>query len=127
VFRLRRDEAPTGAFAGLTLGLVGGLAASSLVGPLGFALVPAALALGVLAGRRVGRDVCSLPSCRAPLPVGVSVCPACGGTVAGRVGSTEEHFAEAAAVRRELVALEREPPSVPPSEAPARDGPAAPT
>lgn len=110
VFRLRRDEAPTGAFVGLTLGLVGGLAASSVLGPLGLVLAPAGLVLGALGGRRVGGDVCSLPSCRAPLPPGVTTCRACGGTVAGRVGSTEEHFAEAAAVRRELASLEARAP-----------------
>ena len=61
--------------------------------------------LGCLVGSRIGSDLCSEPTCRAPLPAGAEECPRCKGSVAGAVSSAREHYAAAADFRRELAAI----------------------
>lgn len=61
--------------------------------------------IGFAVGRRFVSLSCSAPGCRAPLEPGAKECRACGGSVAGVIHRVHEHYAEAAAFRRELAAL----------------------
>lgn len=111
VFRLRRGQAGMGLFLGLMVGFFGTMVIGS--GAFGrenahgvFPVSVLALSglMGWLLGRSMRRDVCSEPSCRAPLPRGAEECPACKGTVSGTIPSAPEHFAAAAEARREIAA-----------------------
>lgn len=116
VFRLRRGRGGTGLFLGLVIGFMSAMVVASLVGRIGddfgrttAILGYAALFFGVpVLGWRIGKavqsDVCSEPSCRAPLARGAEECPDCKGTIAGTITSAPEHFAAAADVRREIAA-----------------------
>ncbi len=103
VFRMRRPRTGTG-------GLVGaGLGAFMLAwapGAGGSFLMLLSIVVGSRIGATFGSDVCSEPTCRAPLPAGMEKCPRCQGAIAGRVSRGFEHFSAAADVRRELHALE---------------------
>ncbi|MEO5725923.1 MAG: hypothetical protein ABI134_24320 [Byssovorax sp.] len=116
VFRLRRGRGGTGLFLGLILGFVGAVVTASLIGRIEDDLGRMAALIGYAAlffgvpvlGWRVGKavqsDVCSEPSCRAPLLRGAEECSGCKGTIAGTITSAPEHFAAAADVRREIAA-----------------------
>jgi hypothetical protein len=95
---------------------VSALVAASLVGRINDDLGRTAALIGYVAlffgvpvlGWRIGKavrsDVCSEPSCRAPLARGAEECQGCKGTIAGTITSAPEHFAAAADVRREIAA-----------------------
>ena len=115
VFRLRRGRGGTGLFLGLLAGFLGTVIVASLVGRLsddsrmigvfGFGLLFFGTPiLGWRIGRSVRADVCSVPTCRTPLPGELEECPGCKGTIAGTITSAPEHFSAAADVRRELAA-----------------------
>jgi hypothetical protein len=107
VFRLHRAHSGMGLF----IGAVGGALAGGLAD-----LAPAFVAVplvGWLVGRSIRRDVCSEPSCRAPLSRDAEECARCRGAVAGAISRAAEHYAEAADFRRELAALRRAPRSAP--------------
>ena len=116
VFGLRRGRGGTGLFLGLMIGFMSALVAASLIGRinddlgsvmafLGYAsLVFGVPVIGWRVGKAVRSDVCSEPSCRAPLPRGAEECPVCKGTIGGTITSAPEHFAAAADVRREIAA-----------------------
>jgi hypothetical protein len=116
VFRLRRAHAGMGLFLGLMAGLLsalllGGARAGQPLAAAGGVALVAWPVLGWLAGRRLGGDVCSEPSCRAPLPAGASTCAACKGEIAGRIDEACDHWSALADVRRELAAHEASPPA----------------
>jgi hypothetical protein len=111
VFRLRRGQAGMGLFLGLMVGFFGTVVIGS--GAFGREVAqgvfPASVLvmsglLGWLIGRSARRDVCSEPSCRAPLPGGADECPSCKGAISGAVTSAPEHFAAAGEARREIAA-----------------------
>ena len=115
VFRLRRGRGGTGLFLGLMAGFLGTVIVASLVGRISDdSRVIAMFAFGLLffgtpiLGWRIGKaaraDVCSVPTCRTPLPHEIEECPGCKGTIAGTITSAPEHFSAAADVRRELAA-----------------------
>ncbi|MCC6525438.1 MAG: hypothetical protein IT373_22485, partial [Polyangiaceae bacterium] len=95
VFRLRRDHRGLGLF----LGAVGALFAAMVlraeaVAPGWVTTVALALpALGWLVGRGVREEVCSEPSCRAPLARAAERCPGCGAAVAWPIRRAGEHYA----------------------------------
>lgn len=99
VFRLRRGSPGMGLFLGAGAGWL--VVMVAMVNP---GVVLLASLVGWTIGRSITKDVCSEPSCRAPLPPDVTDCPACHGTIAGVIGSAHEHYSEAADVRRELAA-----------------------
>jgi len=100
VFRLRRGSPGMGLFVGGGAGLLGALLfGSSGVAP--FVLIGGAL-VGWLVGRSLTRDLCSAPDCREPLRANQESCTKCKGTIAGVIHRAAEHYAEAAAFRREL-------------------------
>lgn len=99
VFRLRRSYGAAGFFFGFWLGFLIAVILRSV--PAGVAFAAAPIVLG-LAGSRLHRDLCSAPTCRAPLPAGADECPSCKGTVAGVIERAEQHYAAVAEVRREL-------------------------
>ena len=102
VFRLRRAHGALGLFVGLVGGLGVELVAHSSVAAIGAATAAVA---GWLIGRAVGTDVCSDPSCRAPLRRDAEECARCRGAIAGAVERAADHYAETANFRRELAAL----------------------
>lgn len=109
VFRLRRTHAGMGVFLGLVVGgllaMIGGSALPKdmrSLAPLSFVVLPL---VGWAVGRSLRYDLCSDPSCRAPLAPGREECPRCDGEIAGVVRSAEDHYAAAADFRRELAAL----------------------
>lgn len=103
VFRMQRSGELGGVFLGIIVGVVL-LIALDAQGPLRWVALGAPVSVGFLLGRGFSVDLCSLPSCRAVLSPGAEACSSCGGTVAGRVSSSAEHWAMAAEVRRELAA-----------------------
>jgi hypothetical protein len=115
VFRLRRGRGGTGLFLGLMLGFVSAMMVAGAIGHptgdvamnlpyvLGFLMLGAPL-VGWRVGKSVRADVCSVPTCRTPLPRELEECPGCKGTIAGTITSAPEHFSAAADVRRELAA-----------------------
>ena len=115
VFRLRRGRGGTGLFLGLMAAFLVLIVVSGLVGRvgddgraiavIGFLLVGFGLPVfGWRIGKSVRADVCSVPTCRTPLPRELEECPGCKGTIAGTITSAPEHFSAAADVRRELAA-----------------------
>lgn len=99
VFRLGRDRSGTG----VALGLVAGFFLGLVTGGHWLLLsMIATITGGWVIGRLFRGDVCSEPRCRAALPPGIETCPACKGSLAGRVRSAAEHYAAAADFRREL-------------------------
>jgi putative signal transducing protein len=114
VFRLARRKSGMGFFLGLMVGFFGLMVVSSgvfgrnlLDGSLSLMIVGSAILMGWLIGRSARSQVCSEPSCRAPLPRDAEECPRCKGTIAGSIESAPEHFSVAADARRE-VAISRQ-------------------
>ena len=101
VFRLRRGSPGMGLFLGL---IVGGLSAMALGGALALAAFVLAPLVGYALGSVLRSDVCSEPTCRAPLRSGLEACPGCAGVLAGIVTTAAAHHAAAADVRREMAA-----------------------
>lgn len=93
VFRLRRTQAMTGMLAGaiLSTGIAIGLGDGRWV---------VLTAAGWMFGRARASDVCSEPTCRAPLPDGADECPRCRGSVKWVIAGAAEHFAARAEWRR---------------------------
>ena len=115
VFRLRRGRGGMGLFLGFMTGVLLAMLGSGLVKTipedarliLGVGMLLLLFGTPVLGwwiGKGVRADVCSVLSCRTPLPRDVEECPGCKGTLAGTIGSAPEHFSAAADVRRELAA-----------------------
>jgi hypothetical protein len=115
VFRLRRGRGGTGLFLGLMLGFLSAMMVAGVIGhPTGDVAMNLPYVLGILMlggplvgwwiGKSVRTDVCSLPTCRTPLPRELEDCPGCKGTIAGTIASAPEHFSAAADVRREIAA-----------------------
>lgn len=117
VFRLRRRKTGTGLLLGVGVSLLS-LALASQPGA-GAAAAPLVVIgciapiLGFVVGRRMYTDVCSNPDCRAVLAHGAKDCRGCHGAIAGDIQSANQHWSEAAAVRRELWALRAEKESAP--------------
>lgn len=113
VFRLRRGHPGMGLFLGWLIGMAAtAVAVRALpmsLRPLGLGAMFGGPLLGWWVGRSRTSDVCSDPGCRAPLLPGVETCPSCKGAVVGTIRRTSEHFAEAAAFRREMAAAAAEP------------------
>ena len=108
VFRLRRANRGTGMFLGLgaaVLLLLATLILPPYAGETMAMLAFAAPIIGWFAGGRIAVDLCSEPRCRARLLPAAETCPACKGSIAGRVRSAAEHHSAAAAFRRELLVL----------------------
>ena len=63
--------------------------------------------VGLLVGRKMTYDLCSVPSCRTALPPDLESCPRCNGFIAGVVRSADEHYSAAGDFRRELRAMDR--------------------
>lgn len=115
IFRLRRAHGGMGLFLGLLVGFLGGMGGvplaveifgrGSAAAALPFIFFFGAPILGVLIGRSLTYDVCSIPSCRTPLSADREDCPRCKGVIAGVIRTAEEHYAAAADVRREFAAL----------------------
>ncbi len=101
VFLLRRTSVGIGLFIGL-LFAIGGWVAHS---PTGTVVLIAAPLAGWLLGRGLVRYVCSEPTCRAPLSIHATTCDKCGGSVAGSIDRSGQHYREVARFRRELAAL----------------------
>ena len=107
VFRLRRGHPGSGLFLGWLAGLGPSVGAAQLAKPLGYLAIGLFFLfpyVGLRIGRRMTSDVCSEPTCRAPLPPGIKTCPSCKGAIVGIVRRASEHFVEAAAFRREMAA-----------------------
>lgn len=107
VFRLRRGHPGMGLMIGVVLGFAAFVGVAQLdkaVARLGLVLPLLFGYLGVRVGRSMASDVCSEPSCRAPLPPGLETCRSCKGAVVGIVRRANEHYIEAAAFRREMAA-----------------------
>lgn len=109
VFRLRRGRGGTGLFVGLLV-MCAGLALIASEGGSTALMIVCAMCpiVGIWIGRSMTTDVCSAPGCRAELERDASKCPVCGGLIAGVITSAPDHYAEAAAFRRDLVALNAE-------------------
>ena len=93
VFRVRGmilEAVVYGSLAAILVGLAFGALFDSLL--LGSVVMPLVLA-GVIISRRYRRGRCSGPDCRAVLPMNADLCPDCGGTIAGSIGSTRDRWA----------------------------------
>ncbi len=95
VFRLKRDAMGVGAFGGLVVGGVGGVAiAVATAGP--NAVVAALAFVGVAVGAALGKRrrfaVCADTSCNAVIPTGAKTCPGCDGIVAGTIRHAAERL-----------------------------------
>lgn len=106
VFRLARGHAGVGALIGLLVGFVGSLL---LAFDHPILALFAGIVIGWVAGSFVRYDVCSQPTCRKRLKPGDEICEACKGHIAGSITVAREHYAEAAAFRRELARAVVEP------------------
>ena len=103
VFRLRRGRGGMGLFLGFMIGVLLAMIGSGLVkaipsdareimGVVMMLLLVGAPLLGWMIGKSVRADVCSVPTCRTPLPREAEDCPGCKGTLAGIITSAPEHF-----------------------------------
>lgn len=101
VFALVRTYEIGGALAGLIVGFV----VRSVYfpyGPAGALVGLLFLAGGWVLGRFVRKQVCSEPTCRAPLEAGDVRCGRCGGAVHGTIERARDHYSRAATIRRSL-------------------------
>jgi len=101
VFRLRRRATGMGMFLGLMAGFL-----FNLIAPVGF-MALSGVVFGGLAGYLSGKEVCSEPSCRAPLDPGENKCARCKGSIAGDIDRASQHYSAVADFRRELAALRK--------------------
>jgi hypothetical protein len=112
VFRLRRAHAGMGLFLGLILGFLGLVSLGPLLGGAALLVALGVVPIAWLVGSRLRYDVCSEPSCRAPLLADAEECERCHGAIAGVVRTAEEHYSAAADFRRELAELKKRPAKI---------------
>jgi hypothetical protein len=93
VFRLRRDSSVQGL-------LTGAILSTAIAIAMGDGRWVVLATAGWLFGRARTTDVCSEPSCRAPLAHGSPECPTCKGSVQWVIRQSSEHFAARAEWRQ---------------------------
>ena len=123
VFRLRRGHPGLGLMLGGMLGIVCVAVLAQIeqtVARIGVLLLPLMGYAGLRTGRKVSSDVCSEPTCRAPLPPGQQTCRSCKGAVVGIIRRANEHYIEAAVFRREMAAAATEQGDGPAKKAPVK-------
>lgn len=106
IFALERGRGGVGLLIGLMIMALSSVVLVDPSIPREVGLIPLLFPfIGFAVGRRFVSTSCSAPGCCAALEPGAKECRACGGSVAGVIHRAHEHYAEAAAFRRELAAL----------------------